>query len=97
MTFLSRLHVTKYSLSGLQSHDQMIRLCTAVSFLVCAWSENCSSAGERTHARIKSQLVTLTSARQHHTFGHILLKAPHVGVLTGELVVKLLYVMIAVV
>lgn len=43
-TFLSRLEVTKYLLSGLQSHDQMIRLCTAVSFLVCAYRENWGSA-----------------------------------------------------
>lgn len=36
ITFLSRLDVTKYLLSGLQSHDQMIRLWMAVSLPVCA-------------------------------------------------------------
>lgn len=39
-TFLSRLDVTKYLLSGLQSHDQMILVWTAVAFPVCMCREN---------------------------------------------------------
>lgn len=47
ITFLSRLDVTKNLQSGLQSHDQMIRLCMAVSFSVCAYSENRGSIWKR--------------------------------------------------
>lgn len=47
MTFLSRLDVAKYLPSGLQSHDQMIRVCTAVSLPVWACRENRASAWVR--------------------------------------------------
>lgn len=47
ITFLSRLDVTKNLPLGLQSHDQMIRLCMAVSFSVCAYSENRGSIWKR--------------------------------------------------
>lgn len=74
-TFLSRLDVTKYLLSGLQSHDQMIRLCMAVSFPVCAWSENCGSAGKQqtqTRTEMYKELIRTHNSYISSNTTHIL-------------------------
>lgn len=66
LTFLSRLDVTKYLLSGLQSHDQMIRLCMAVSFPVCACSENRGSAWAQTNKKSASKCCSNSAYRWSH-------------------------------
>lgn len=54
ITFLSRLPVKKYMLSGLQSQDQIILLCTAVILLVKAKRLKIGSERVTTHTTHKA-------------------------------------------
>lgn len=67
ITFLSRLDATKYLLSGLQSHDQMILVCTAVDFPVCTCRENGGSARIRQQKRLDGDERNPNSKPQHQT------------------------------
>lgn len=71
ITFLSRLDVTKNLPSGLQSHDQMIRLCMAVSFSVCAYSENRGSIWKREQRATNNCIQTMVRVPALHVLCHI--------------------------
>lgn len=55
----------------------MIRLCTAVSFPVCAWSENWGSAWIKTNKQVEIKSKYCYLPWNWHIFGHISIMQQH--------------------